>query len=854
MSAFTPEALKNIKVPGYNDRVFKDECMFSYDTPLSPNGIYVSLMSFRAYGHDYIKQNIAPNVDKDIFLHIKMKKVPKPEPEKDDGTKNAEPVTKLGIGIEGGFKNEEQIWDTTKEYSIYIDGAENELPYPSNDLPMGVTNSIQALLTHSDANLEEAAKWEEPPPKESKYANDLVQDANAPKISPNPKDWKCEDSGMTENLWLNLSDGYIGSGRRNWDGSGGTGAALKHFEEMQKEGKFYPLCVKLGTITPKGADIYSYAKDENDMVTDPKLAEHLSHFGINIMQMQKTEKSMAEMQIELNLNFNYGAILEDGVQLVNCYAPGRIGLKNLGNSCYMNSCLQTLMSLEEFKKLKDIATETFRNCGNKLPSDDMTLQLCKLASGLHSDRYLKEAEVVRSTMEKPYNMEEDEFRKKLKEEEIYISPMAFKSLAGKGHPDFKTSLQQDASEYLAHLFNLLETEAKSSNQQDLSKLFTFEFEERMQMISGEDNGKVKYKNVPENILKLAIPLSAVDNLQEVETSKKKQKVENSEDGKDNKAGKENAEKVLPNIPFQALLDQFNLGEKVDVRKAQATKSMKISKFSKYLWINLNRVIVNEQWQQEKLDHTIFMPETLDLTSMKGNGKLDSEVELPEDESDGNDSNNNANAEPVPDANIVSQIAAMGFSENAGKRAAVATQNAGIEPAMQWVMTHMGDADINDPLPSGGNNNSSGNGGGGGGGDGGDPALIAQICSMGFSTEHAKFALKKNNNNGDVAVMWLFENSANVDTMIATEAALAEASKNNTKDDTATETNSKSYSGKYKLKAFISHVGRNTNSGHYVCHVKDDSGKWIIFNDRKVSWSMKTPIQHGYMYLYVTEDE
>merc|ERR1711988_1052356 len=269
------------------------------------------------------------------------------------------------------------------------------------------------------------------------------------------------------------------------DGSGGTGAALKHFEDMQKEGKFYPLCVKLGTITPKDADIYSYAKDENDMVTDPKLAEHLSHFGINIMQMQKTEKSMAEMQIELNLNFNYGAILEDGVQLVNCYAPGRIGLKNLGNSCYMNSCLQTLMSLEEFKKLKDIATETFRNCGNKLPSDDMTLQLCKLASGLHSDRYLKEAEVVRSTMEKPYNMEEDEFRKKLKEEEIYISPMAFKSLAGKGHPDFKTSLQQDASEYLAHLFNLFEKDAKSNGTKDLSKLFTFEFEERMQMVSGE---------------------------------------------------------------------------------------------------------------------------------------------------------------------------------------------------------------------------------------------------------------------------------------------------------------------------------------------------------------------------------
>ena len=25
--------------------------------------------------------------------------------------------------------------------------------------------------------------------------------------------------------------GYIGSGRQNWDGSGGTGAALRHYEE-----------------------------------------------------------------------------------------------------------------------------------------------------------------------------------------------------------------------------------------------------------------------------------------------------------------------------------------------------------------------------------------------------------------------------------------------------------------------------------------------------------------------------------------------------------------------------------------------------------------------------------------------
>ena len=42
------------------------------------------------------------------------------------------------------------------------------------------------------------------------------------KISPDPKEWVCEESGMRENLWLNLSDGHIGSGRRQYDGSGGT--------------------------------------------------------------------------------------------------------------------------------------------------------------------------------------------------------------------------------------------------------------------------------------------------------------------------------------------------------------------------------------------------------------------------------------------------------------------------------------------------------------------------------------------------------------------------------------------------------------------------------------------------------
>eukprot|EP00894_Picocystis_sp_ML_P003603 jgi/Pico_ML_1/54120/g4541.t1 len=175
-----------------------------------------------------------------------------------------------------------------------------------------VVNAVEAILAHDEAlDEKEATTWQEDI-LPSKYAEDLVQLDNGKKISSDPSNWECEESGSKENLWLNLSTGFIGSGRRNWDGSGGNGAAIRHFEQT---GKKYPLAVKLGTITPRGADVFSYAEDENDMVTDPYLAEHLAHWGIDIMQMEKTEKTMTELQIELNKGFEFDKITEAGADL-----------------------------------------------------------------------------------------------------------------------------------------------------------------------------------------------------------------------------------------------------------------------------------------------------------------------------------------------------------------------------------------------------------------------------------------------------------------------------------------------------------------------------------------------------------
>lgn len=42
---------------------------------------------------------------------------------------------------------------------------------------------------------------------ESKYAKDLPFVDSGRKVSSDPKTWVCEESGKTENLWLNLSTG-----------------------------------------------------------------------------------------------------------------------------------------------------------------------------------------------------------------------------------------------------------------------------------------------------------------------------------------------------------------------------------------------------------------------------------------------------------------------------------------------------------------------------------------------------------------------------------------------------------------------------------------------------------------------
>ena len=331
-----------LKIPSIHDKVHKDECCISFDNQFSDKGVYLNLSTFLGYGHEYVLDDSA-RTNNLLYFHSKFEQTRKPVEKTEDFV---EP-SKLAIGIEGGFLAEDK-YQITKHYSlvVIVNQTFQEIQLPNVNLPEFLITITDAIIAHNGMKTQMSiSTWDASSDKViSKYAYDLEQLNNNKKISNDPKTWHCELNGDTNNLWLNLSTGYIGGGRKNWDGTGGSGGALLHYEQT---GRKYPLCVKLGTITPNGADVWSYSADEDNLVIDPLLSTHLKHFGIDLMKLEKTDKSFAEMEVELNQNYDWSRILESGEKLEILNDIGFVGLTNIGSSCYMNSVLQALLTIPE---------------------------------------------------------------------------------------------------------------------------------------------------------------------------------------------------------------------------------------------------------------------------------------------------------------------------------------------------------------------------------------------------------------------------------------------------------------------------------------------------------------------------
>lgn len=303
----------------------------------------------------------------------------------------------------------------TSEYSFRCEDCKMDFPVPPAFACL--VSEIENTATAFDKARVEA--WELDV-TECKHGRECA--TASLKISALPE--KCANCELDANLWLCLICGVCGCGRAQYGVAKGNSHALAHYHSTG-----HSLAVKMGTLDPadgfRSASCYCYACDDETLVRS--IAQRLDCLGFNHRRLRKTEKTIIELNVQLNQNFELSQAFERDRAMQTLPETERPpGLFNIGNSCYVNSLLQAMFSVGAFTGLAQRAKGHIETCRAQ-PAECFVCQFAKLAA-LFSDR---------------------------KWRGHVVKPFMFKQLVGRRHPEFKTERQQDVCEYFTHLRTFL---------------------------------------------------------------------------------------------------------------------------------------------------------------------------------------------------------------------------------------------------------------------------------------------------------------------------------------------------------------------------------------------------------------
>lgn len=389
---------RELALPLKHTALYKDECIYCFHGV--KDGLYLCLHCFQGFCPEHRPLHFEKTAGlHELYLEIHQTALEQGEAETE------RKLTKLEIQPETETEYE-------YEYNFYCQPCDTKQPAGIDER---IVQAVHAHLTAKKAS--EIKAWEEGERQECTHVSELLQVGLEQTVGR-----KCHECPMESNLWLCLICGSVGCGRKQFDGSGGNSHGAAHYESTG-----HAASVKLGTISADGdADVYCYVCD--DMRRDPKLAEHVRMFGMNIAEARKTEATVAELQLQQNQSFDFKLSDQDGVQFKP--AVGFKGLVNGGNSCYISSCVQLLLPI------LPLCGDHFTKCSRN-PAKCPECQTLKLQNGLkqHS-RLFNES----------------------------ISAWMFKDAVGAGHLEFSTAKQQDASEFAEYWLSKLEQQCPAATK------------------------------------------------------------------------------------------------------------------------------------------------------------------------------------------------------------------------------------------------------------------------------------------------------------------------------------------------------------------------------------------------------
>ncbi|KAL8831772.1 MAG: hypothetical protein Q9170_005162 [Blastenia crenularia] len=779
-----------LRAPTPAQAVYREDCTQCFDSIDDPNGLDVCLYCFNGgccsdRNHAALHHRSSKHP---LVLNIKRsrKKTKRDEP--------PQKISKLAIAAE----TEEDRYDTKTEVRCY-DCNVNDVDKTRGKLPAVVDSVLKA---NTFAKQAEVQAWEQ---EITPCAHTLRLEQEPSRQIESQDLGHCSMCELKENLWLCLQCGNLGCGRQQFGGVGGNSHGLKHTELTS-----HAVAVKLGSITPDGtADIYCYACNEER--TDRELAAHLAHWGINIAEREKTEKSLTEMQIEQNLKWEFSMTTEDGKELMPVFGEGFTGLKNLGNSCYLASVLQCLYSTPAFTARYYHPQDPPPSVPD--PAEDLETQLRKVADGLLSGRYSGPDTDVTASEDSPYIPHQKG-----------LAPAMLKHLVGRGHEEFSTMRQQDAFELLLHLFKLITRSPHTAPAQDPVKAFRFVMEQRLQCISCN---RVRYHTNEQDNISIPVPV------------RRKLRVVNSDEFD------EKPKDVFEPVSLKECLDIFTGAEEVELTcpacnsKAGFTKRSLFKSFPNILAVNARRFeLVN--WVPTKLDIPVVVNDELfNMDAYMSSGQQDGEELLPEESDDA------TTLHFTPNQAALEQLESMGFPRIRCEKALYATGNDDAEAATNWLFAHMEDQDIDAPFKQTASRTRQATARA-------NPDSIEMMAAMGISAPQARKALKETGGDVERAVDWVFSHPDDQgdfedDTIVQDDDA-------DTSGDVKPMAGSSELPATFRLQSIVCHKGTSIHAGHYVAFIRkyvpdDEAESWILYNDEKVVKAVDIEEMKKFAYVY-----